>query len=65
LEEAIDESSAFIGGFQREDSLEGPTQAVWSQRERLAKIPPSHSKYAFSPDNGSGGDNMSTPRTVS
>lgn len=39
---AIDESNAFIGGFQRNNSLEGLMEQLELQRQRLAKIPPGH-----------------------
>src|SRR6266702_3750224 len=38
----IDESNAFIGGFQRNDSLEALMEEMELQRQRLAKIPPGH-----------------------
>ncbi|KAH9996406.1 CHAT domain-containing protein [Russula compacta] len=36
---AIEESRAFIGGFQRDDSLEAVAEEIRLQRERLARIP--------------------------
>lgn len=39
----IDESKAFIGGFQRDDSLEAVAEEIRLQRERLAGIPMDHS----------------------
>jgi tetratricopeptide (TPR) repeat protein len=39
---AIDEANAFIGGFQRNDTLAGLMQEMELQRRRLAKISPGH-----------------------
>jgi tetratricopeptide (TPR) repeat protein len=40
---AIEGSYAFIGGFQRDDSLEALAEEIRLQRERLARIPAGHS----------------------
>ncbi|KAI9454649.1 CHAT domain-containing protein [Lactarius psammicola] len=42
VENAVDESNAFIGGFQKNDSLEGLMEEIELQRKRLAKIPSGH-----------------------
>ncbi|KAI9450209.1 CHAT domain-containing protein [Russula earlei] len=39
----IDESNTFIGGFQRDDSLEGLEEEIRLQKERVARIPLGHS----------------------
>ncbi|KAH9953264.1 CHAT domain-containing protein, partial [Russula dissimulans] len=40
---AIEESNAFIGGFQRDNSVEGLEEEIRAQRERLEKMPAGHS----------------------
>ncbi|KAI0285177.1 CHAT domain-containing protein [Russula brevipes] len=40
---AIEESNAFIGGFQRDNSLEALTREIRLQQQRLARKPPGHS----------------------